>query len=339
MKTLFKILKWTAIILSVLVIGFYTYVQVSWDRTLDVPYPEITVSSDSSVIAYGRYLAFGPAHCADCHAPRDVMTEALKTGEPTVGYYPLSGGFTYRFDLGTLHFPNLTPDKETGIGKYDDRELARVIRHWVRPDGRVMLPIMEFQDISDEDLSAIIAFLRSQEPVRNHVPQSQYNFMGKAVLALLARPAAPNGQPPKSSPPEAVTFERGEYLANRMGQCAQCHTTRNELDFSLNGPRLAGGMELVEPWAPDVIFAPPNLTPDSATGHIVHWNEDQFIKRFRSGSLIPGSPMPWDSYARMSDTDLKAIFQYLMHIDPVYNETGPIVREAGSVSPAVADRK
>jgi len=97
-------------------------------------------------------------------------------------------------------------------------------------------------------------------------------------------------------------------------------------DFSLVGPRFAGGPEIEEPWAPELIFVPPNLTPDQATGHIVNWSEDQFVARFESGASIEGSPMDWRMFARMSETDVRAIYRYLMSLGPVRNETGPTVR-------------
>ena len=70
----------------------------------------------------------------------------------------------------------------------------------------------------------------------------------------------------------------------------------------------------------------PNLTPDWATGHIVNWTEERFIARFRQGRLIPGSPMPWSSYALMNDDDLRSIYRYLMSLAPVRHDVGLIVR-------------
>jgi mono/diheme cytochrome c family protein len=334
MKRRTKIFLGIAIAVFVLVAGFFIIVQVLSRRTFDAPEPDLRATDDPVMIERGRYLAYGPAHCADCHGPVEILTKALTAETPEesraltleLDRMPLSGGFSYTFELGTLHFPNITPDEETGIGRYTDGQIARLLRHGVKPNGEALFPIMEYQNISDEDIVALLSFLRSQDPVYNPVPDNEMSFMGKAVKAFLIRPIGPERTPPVASPPEEATIERGEYLVNRIAQCAQCHSQRNLTDFSFTGPRLAGGPELLEPWAPHLIFVPPNLTPDVQTGHIVEWSEAEFVERFEAGILILASPMPWEAYARMSETDMRAIYRYLMSLDPVFNETGPRVR-------------
>lgn len=74
------------------------------------------------------------------------------------------------------------------------------------------------------------------------------------------------------------------------------------------------------------VLVTPNLTPDTTTGHITQWTEDDFVARFRAGRRLPGSPMPWDSYALMRDADLRAIFRYLQSLAPVRHDVAPIVR-------------
>lgn len=339
-ETMKKFRKIILILLIVFIASagiFYIVVQNLAGRTFDIPEPFLQASDDPELIARGRYLAFGPAHCASCHAPGPQVHAAMNAStleeyRSIVGSLdhntPLSGGFTYTLELGKLHFPNITPDVETGIGRYTDGQLARLFRHGVRPNGQVLFPIMEYQNISDEDLIALLSFMRSQPPVRNIIPDHELTFMGKAVKAFLFRPMGPDGTPPVKSPPEQATIERGEYLANRVAQCAQCHTQRNMTDLSFNGPRFAGGAELNESWAPDIIFVPPNLTPDPETGHIVNWSEEQFVERFQAGTLIKGTPMDWELFARMSDTDLRAIYRYLRSLEPVENETGPTVKKS-----------
>ena len=339
-ETMKKFRKIVLMVLIVLIASgavFALVVQNLADRTFDIPEPSLQASEDPQLIARGRYLAFGPAHCASCHAPGPKVQAAMHAStleeyRSIVGSLdsttPLSGGFTYSLELGKLHFPNITPDTETGIGRYTDGQLARLLRHGVKPNGQAIFPVMEYQNISDEDVIALLSFMRSQTPVRNAVPDHELTFMGKAVKAFLFRPMGPDAPPPVKSSPEQATVERGEYLANRVAQCAQCHTRRNMTDLSFNGPRFAGGAEINESWAPDIIFVPPNLTPDPKTGHIVNWSEDQFVERFRAGTLIQGTPMDWELFARMSDTDLRAIYRYLMRLDPVENETGPTVKMA-----------
>src|SRR5690606_23156079 len=175
------------------------------------------------------------------------------------------------------------PDAETGIGRYSDAQLARMLRHGVRPDGRASLPFMEFQNLSDDDLTAVISFLRSQPAARHEVPHAEPNILGKAVLALVLEPTGPRSTPPARAPEPGPTHERGAYLVNSVANCASCHTQRNPLDGSYTGPRLAGGSPMPADGDPEVILTPPNLTPDRAPGHIAGWSEEQVLARFRAG--------------------------------------------------------
>ncbi|NQV49602.1 MAG: c-type cytochrome [Candidatus Marinimicrobia bacterium] len=157
------------------------------ERTFDAPYPDLAASQDSAVIARGRYLAFGAAHCVSCHAPMDKFEE-LENGLQM----PLMGGWELEIPPGRFRAPNLTPDMETGIGKFTDGELARAMRYSVKHDGSPLFPFMPFQEISDEDLVAIISFLRSQEPIKNKIQPSEYSFLGRALRTFGAiKPETP----------------------------------------------------------------------------------------------------------------------------------------------------
>lgn len=138
----------------VLIGGLAAFAQLRWDRSFDVPEPRIEVRSDAESIDHGRYLVFGPAHCSYCHTPQDHWPR-LDAGEEL----PLIGGYAFELPFGTMYSRNLTPDPETGIGRYSDGQLARMLRHNVRPDGRAAVPVMEFQNMSDEDVAAVIAYL------------------------------------------------------------------------------------------------------------------------------------------------------------------------------------
>jgi mono/diheme cytochrome c family protein len=302
------------------IVGIGAVAQTRWDRTFDIPAPPVHASDDPAVIERGRYLAFGPAHCSYCHSPKENWSR-LDAGEEL----PLIGGYEMKLPIGILRSTNLTPDPETGIGRFTDGQLARMLRHNVRADGRASIPLMEFQDMSDEDVLAVISYLRSISPVRNEVPDNELNLMGKAVMAMLIGPTFPTGTPPAASPPEGPSLERGSYLANSVANCAGCHSPRNLGDGSYTGPRFSGGTMEVD-GDPAHFFSVPNLTPEPRTGYIASWSEEQFVARFRVGRAHPGSHMPWDAYKRMSDDDLRAIYRYLMSLEPVENETGPMLQ-------------
>src|SRR5688572_3952830 len=114
-----KILKWTGIVLLVILAGLYIYVITHQRRTFSAPFPNVKAVTDSAVIARGKHLVFGPAHCANCHASPDMADRVLK-GETV----PLAGGYAFDIPIGKIFAKNLTPDK-TGIGDISDGQIAR----------------------------------------------------------------------------------------------------------------------------------------------------------------------------------------------------------------------
>lgn len=316
-----KTIRWIGGILLVIVVGLVVTVLLRWDRTFDAPLPDVHASTDSSVIAAGRYLAYGPAHCAYCHNTTETWA-ALDKGEQP----PLSGGLVFELPVGTFRTPNLTPDSATGIGAVSDGQLARMLRFGVRRNGRAAVPFMNYHALSDADLTALVSFLRSQPPVSHRVPPHDLNLLGKAVMAFVIKPIRPTSTPPAESPSAGTTVERGAYLVGAVAECADCHTERSMVDGHFTGPRLAGGTGMPSDVDPGVVVVPPNLTPEPKTGRIASWTEAQFVARFRQGSLIPASPMPWNAFARMTDDDLRAIYRYLRSVTPVERDPGPSLR-------------
>ncbi|HEX6178413.1 MAG TPA: cytochrome c, partial [Thermoanaerobaculia bacterium] len=230
-KRVVKIAGWVVLSLLGLLLGLVGVVLVRSDRTFDAPYPDIEASSDPKVIARGRYLAYGPAHCVNCHTANGLAKDVANGATP-----PLTGGHEFKLPFGVVRSRNLTPDATTGIGRYSDRELARVLRYGVKPDGRVVLPFMEMQNLTDEDLTAIISFLRSQEPVRNDIADHDFNLLGKAILAFAMKPVGPAGPILPATPAEG-TIARGEYLATAVANCDACHTKRNLMTGEFIGER------------------------------------------------------------------------------------------------------
>ncbi len=323
-----KVLGIIALSLVGLVLVFVLYINLSWDKTYDAPYPEITISTDSTIIAHGKHLVYGAAHCASCHVPSDKLAD-VEAGKDVL----LSGGWQFHIPPGTLRALNLTPDPETGIGKLTDAEIARTMRYAVGSDGRPIFPLMPFQNMSDDDVAAIISFLRSQEPVAHKVERTEYSFLGKAILTFgLIKPEGPTGTPPVSVTKDS-TVEYGKYLANSVANCAGCHTNRDLMTGAFIGPRFAGGMNMPpEEASQGYGFITPNLTPHE-TGVLAKWNEDAFLKRFKSGRLVATSPMPWASFSRMDDIELKAIYRYLKSLEPVENPIPKTVFAPGEAIP------
>jgi mono/diheme cytochrome c family protein len=303
-----KIAGWTGGLVGLLVAGLTVAVFVLQNRTFQAPDVTTHVTRDAETIERGRYLAFGPAHCVECHGAIERRDE-LGAGKEI----PLSGGMELRLPVGVFRPGNITPDAETGIGRYTDGEIARMLRHGVRPDGRAVLPFMAFADIAADDLDAILSFLRAQPPVRRAVEPSAPNLLGRVVKAFLLEPKGPTMAVRQSVPP-AETAEYGRYLANSVANCAGCHTKVDMRTGAKVGPLFGGGMEIDG-------FVTPNLTPDPRWGWIASWPEEVFVARMHLGRQRAGSPMPWDSFRRMSDADLRALYRYLRTVPP--SPSGP----------------
>jgi mono/diheme cytochrome c family protein len=250
--------------------------------------------------------------CNDCHTNPQYIGNPF-AGGPIVfnaaGY--MGGGRS--FGPGVVS-RNITPDIKTGIGRYTDPEIARLLRYGVHPTGRAMLPFMPFSDLSDEDLVAVISYLRSRPPIDHAVPDHAPNTLGRIAKAFVLEPRGPT-QPIRARVAIEPTAQYGEYLAKTVANCSGCHTRRSLKTGEATGVELAGGMELDSHAAPGTKFTTPNLTPDPKTGQITAWTEEQFIARFKNGTDT-ASPMPWGTFRNMTDDDLRALYRYLRTLPP-----------------------
>jgi mono/diheme cytochrome c family protein len=314
--------------------GLATFVETTWKSNQQFPStaePDIHASSDPAVIERGRTLTHGVAHCAACHGTYDAEhPEVLRED------VALSGGGAISPPFGTFYAPNITQHREDGIGAWSDGEIARVIRTGVRRNGELSA-FMKFAvgEMSDEDLTAIVSYLRTVRPVRRRSPESAPNFLGHAIFAFA--PMQPDAGRAMRHVPESAepSIARGEYLASGPGMCAGCHTPASEEDmFTPDRSRLFAGGQAMEGHVAsegEVEYSPPNLTRDRTTGYTGRASEDVFVQRFREiGRTGLGSPMPWENYARMSDADLRSIYRYIVSLPAVRRDTGPNSRAPGS---------
>ena len=322
-----------ALILLVLLMGsgLAIYVWRTWDRAYDgYPLPEVRASSDPAVIARGEYLVYGPSHCVECHASSFEEFQKIVNG----GKIPLRGGTKFEAPpLGAIYSKNLTPDSETGIGRYTDGQIARMMRYNVRPNGRASVaPMMPFHNMSDEDMVAIISFLRAQPPVRHQVPENEWTLPGK-IIRSLSSSFKPRDvavvRPPRVAPEEKPTKERGEYLARYVGNCVGCHTPLDDTTFEPSGPDFSGGEDFEPMPLPGVDrqtwFRTPNITPQQGSALMKFPDRATFVARFKvGGRQHPGTPMPWEAYARMSPDDVGAIYEFLRSLPPAEGAMGDV---------------
>jgi mono/diheme cytochrome c family protein len=327
-----KILLAILSVIVLVVVAVVIYVQTSWDKTYDWPGPSLKTSTDSAVIARGNYLVNGPAHCRSCHIATFDDMVAGDQGKDV----PLKGGIRFQMGpLGAMFTRNLTPDPTTGIARYTDEQLFRMMRHGIRPDGTASMPLlMPFWKMADDDLIAVVSYLRSIAPVENNVPANEWTFVGKAVRALTPtfKPIE-NPDAPPVAPPMAATIERGEYLARYVTNCVGCHTQRDLMTYEATGPEFAGGFEF-EPWPdfynylnidPETWIRTPNITPDPNGVLANYKTPEEFIARFRKGRIVSFSPMDWGPFSRMTDEDITAIWMYLNSLAPVKKDIGELV--------------
>jgi len=270
------------LLLIVLMVGVvYLNGQRQLSQYYDNPAPNVAVAATSEQVARGRYLVRSFADCVGCHATDPAADPPLLDGNRLAELEA----------LGTFYAPNLTPAR---LADWSDGEIVRAIREGVSKDGRglMIMPADDFSHLSDQDVQAIVAFLRSQPAVEKETPPLQPSFLGSMLLG--SGQVGATRQPPLGqvgAPPRAPTAEYGAYLASVAG-CSGCH-----------GPNLDG--ENIPPGPPKG----PSLRA------VKSWTEAQFVQALRTGTTPQGrqlgDQMPWKAYRQGTDDDLRAVYAFM----------------------------
>ena len=261
--------------------------------------------SSAGKLERGRALVNGIAACGNCHTPIDA------TGKPLTDRL-LSGGRMFKDASLTAYSANLTPDPETGIGRWTDAELVRGIREGIRPDGsliRAPMPVELYRKLADDDLEAIIAYLRSLPSIKNAVAKSEYR------IPMPTSYGPPVGR--VEAPPRTDLVRYGEYLAGPLGHCVECHTPRiDRLHHDFANRMGAGGVIFEGPWGASVSR---NLTSHQ-TG-LKDWSDDEIARAIRDGVSRDGSklrpPMGFAYYKNVDDEQMRALIAYMRALKPV----------------------
>ncbi|GGC45039.1 cytochrome c [Siccirubricoccus deserti] len=253
----------------------------------------------------GRYLVETIAACGNCHTPQGP--NGPLPGKALAGNQVIEDNPAFRAVAS-----NITPDRRTGIGAWTDAQIARAIREGIRPDGSVIgppMPIAWYRDLADEDVAAMVAYLRSIPAVANVSEKSTYRM-----------PLPPNYGPPVGrvvAPPRSDMVRYGAYLAGPVGHCMECHTpfgAPGQRDLERLG---VGGQPFEGPWGVSVAA---NITPGRATG-LGGWSDAEIERAIRRGVSQDGRqlfpPMPFGHYARISTPDMAALIAYLRSLPPV----------------------
>lgn len=252
-----------------------------------------------TAVERGDYLVRGIAGCGNCHSPLG----------PDAAGKELSGRLVEKNEAFTAIAGNLTSAGH--ISQWTDAELSRAIREGIRPDGSLIgppMPFVMYRGLSDTDLNAIVAFLRTVSAVESDLPLSEYN--------ILLPPAY--GPPIEivADIPRGVTVEYGAYLAGPVAHCMECHTPIGPKGPMLDSDLGRGGFEFHDPWGVSVAS---NLTnhPDG----LADYSDAEIATMIVEGKRPNGSgmtpPMPYGFLANMSQDDLDAIILYLRSLPPL----------------------
>ncbi len=269
-------------------------------------------------IARGKYI-FGATGGCGCHTEAEKASTLLN-----------AGGRKYDGPFGTVYSTNITPDPETGIGKWTDDQIITATRSGRRPNGERLIPVHPyptFNGMAEEDLRAVVAYLRTLPPIRrpNKPKKITVPMFESVFLPAWLATFAPRENPPSSAP--ASGLPRGEYLVRAVGHCGECHTPRGLTQAVDNSRFLAGNPKGKGPEGAEV----PNITPDPDTG-IGKWTEEQIVTYLGTGNRpdgdvaggLMGEVIQGTSagYKDMSKADLQAIARYLKSIPPIKNKIG-----------------
>jgi mono/diheme cytochrome c family protein len=270
-------------------------------------------ADDRELIAKGQYI-FAVAGGCVCHTPPKGTHNA--------------GARAFPIPTGTVYSTNITSDKDTGLGNWTDQQILDAIVKGVRRDGSRILPVMPYEKYSGmapEDLTALIAYLRTLKPVKKATPELKSwapfvrSIGAPLFLTVFGRFSPAPAQAPKSG------IERGRYLVDHVALCGDCHTPRNSIGVPNQSLYMAGANKKIGPLGEAVA----NITPDKATG-IGEWKRDDVAELLKSGTkpdldnvqglmaeVIQGAP---HGYKDMTKEDALAIADYLKSIPAIKNK-------------------
>ena len=292
MKRVFKALG-VVVALAAIALGVFVWINASaYDASMaklyDVPPMAITASKDPAVIARGEHLSKSLAGCSlhDCHGP------------------DLGGGRTIEMGpVMTVVGPNIT----NVLPAYSDGELARLVRHGLKKDGRsiVFMPVMDFDWLPDDDVTALVSYLRTVPTSKKAGGATKVKLLGKIldrqnkmVIDVARRIDHAHVE---VAPPPSPTPAYGAFVARL---CTGCH-----------GEHLSGGRI---PGAPKSMAVPLNLTPDPSG--LAGWSYADFERMIQTSARKNGKPldrlMPTEALANMDDVERHALFAYLQSLPP-----------------------
>jgi mono/diheme cytochrome c family protein len=267
----------------------------------------VPAAAQDEAVRRGEYI-FNAAGCLGCH------TDAKRGGKPLAGGRPLATPF------GVFYSPNITPDPESGIGKWSLDDFRRALRHGEMPSGANYFPVFpytSFTNMADGDIADLFAYLRTREAVAQANRQHEVRFpFGWRFLMRFWRFMFFDEGPLQPVAGKPADWNRGRYLVEAVGHCGECHTPRNALG-AMEDDRAFSGVR----GGPDGQNAP-NITPDPESG-LGKWSLEDVTTLLKDGQTPDfdwvGSGMGEvvnNSTSKLTDEDRRAIAVYLKSLPP-----------------------
>jgi mono/diheme cytochrome c family protein len=254
--------------------------------------------ADTDLVKRGSYLVNGILTCGNCHTPKGP------TGD--IAEKAFSGGLSWDEAPFKVTAPNITPDKETGIGNYTDAELKQVLRKGIKRNGTPVAMVMPsgfYEIMTDGDLDAIIAYLHTIKPISNAVPDPVYKMPQ-------GHPVPPGGDKKFTEAMLSDKLSKGLYLVT-VAHCMECHTPMGPRGREFDTKLGAGGFEFPGPWGVSISR---NITSSKTKG-IGAWTDDEIKHAITDGVSRDNSklkpPMGYHYYATVNADDLDAVVAYL----------------------------
>jgi mono/diheme cytochrome c family protein len=261
-------------------------------------------STNGDLIKRGDYLVNGILTCGNCHTPKGPQGDILDKA--------FSGGLSWDEPPFKVTAPNITQDKETGIGDWTDAQIKTLMRTGILPNGAhgaMIMPTGFYHIMTESDLNAVVAYLRTVKPIRNKVADPIYKM--PQVEHVI-----PGGEKPYTEAMMSDKLKKGFYLVT-IAHCMECHTPM-EKGVRLWNMRLgAGGFDFPGPWG---VSTSRNITSSKTKG-IGAWTDDEIKRAITTGVSKDGSklkpPMGYHYYATVTPDDLNAIVAYLRTVPAV----------------------
>jgi mono/diheme cytochrome c family protein len=275
---------------------------------------------DPDMVARGSYLARA-ADCMPCHTSARDKTYA--------------GGLRMNTPFGVMYSPNITPDRETGIGAWTFDEFKKALHSGIRADGQFLYPTMPFDaftKISEDDLKALWSYIRSLPPIKQQNRENELTFPFSIRYGMLVwRMLFFRAQWFEPDPAKSAQWNRGAYLVEALAHCGDCHTPRNLMGATIASERFKGAK--IDQW-----YAP-DITPE-ALAKTNRWDKSQLIAFLKKGAannstvLGPMQEVVHDSLSFLTSDDLEAMATYLL--DVTNGTSAPALVAAKKLPPEIA---